>query len=450
MTTTRHPSRPAPNPDDTLTSLAETLIATRRKARLTQQQVADAMGTTQAAIARMESGRQLPSTRTLQRFAEATNTDVHISFRDKPRPRKGLLPMSRDPRHPRAFMNWLASRRTLLGSAAGAAAGTALLARDTSAQDATPGASPATDVPANGTQPDGTWVFTDDRGVTVTLPKQPERIFADLAAAAPLWDFGIHPLAVSGWTTSTDVAWGNVDRSLEDITAPDTGMPDAEKLVALQPDLYVSITWLKNEPSNVNGFVADPEALERVNSIVPIVCIAATGLADENLFRFETLAELLGADMNAPELAASRDTFDRTVSAFTQLATEMADLTTFFANVGTEAEWYAATIADWADLAWFQKLGLTIIDIPAEPGAYWERLSREQALTYPADIFVNSARSDALSPEELQQDPIFGQHPAIKAGQIGGWNQDFILSYQGLTTLLTDLTSLLQRSHKIV
>jgi hypothetical protein len=38
------------------------------------------MGTSQAAIARMESGRYLPSSRTLQRVAEATGTKLRVSF----------------------------------------------------------------------------------------------------------------------------------------------------------------------------------------------------------------------------------------------------------------------------------------------------------------------------------------------------------------------------------
>jgi transcriptional regulator with XRE-family HTH domain len=38
------------------------------------------MGTTQAVVARLESGRTMPSTRTLERFAKATNTRLRISF----------------------------------------------------------------------------------------------------------------------------------------------------------------------------------------------------------------------------------------------------------------------------------------------------------------------------------------------------------------------------------
>lgn len=61
-------------------SLAAALIQARGLAAMTQEQVAAAMGTTQAAIARLESGRSLPSTRTLKRFADATGLKLRIGF----------------------------------------------------------------------------------------------------------------------------------------------------------------------------------------------------------------------------------------------------------------------------------------------------------------------------------------------------------------------------------
>jgi ribosome-binding protein aMBF1 (putative translation factor) len=61
-------------------ALASAIIKARNAAHMTQEDVANAMGTTQAVIARMESGRVVPSTRTLQRFAKATGSRLRISF----------------------------------------------------------------------------------------------------------------------------------------------------------------------------------------------------------------------------------------------------------------------------------------------------------------------------------------------------------------------------------
>jgi ribosome-binding protein aMBF1 (putative translation factor) len=61
-------------------SLASAMIAARTQAGLTQGQLAKRMKTTRAVVARLESGRVKPSTRTLERFAKATSVQVRISF----------------------------------------------------------------------------------------------------------------------------------------------------------------------------------------------------------------------------------------------------------------------------------------------------------------------------------------------------------------------------------
>ena len=50
---------------------ARELIAARSLAGLTQGEVAQLMGTTQSVVARLESGKQAPSLRTVQRYARA-------------------------------------------------------------------------------------------------------------------------------------------------------------------------------------------------------------------------------------------------------------------------------------------------------------------------------------------------------------------------------------------
>lgn len=61
-------------------SLIAELIRARIQAKMTQEQVAEAMGTTQAVVARLEGGRTKPSTRTLERYAKATGTKLRIHF----------------------------------------------------------------------------------------------------------------------------------------------------------------------------------------------------------------------------------------------------------------------------------------------------------------------------------------------------------------------------------
>ena len=59
---------------------ARALIEARANAGLTQEQLAGRMKTTQSVVARLESGRAKPSTRTLERVAAATGTRLKITF----------------------------------------------------------------------------------------------------------------------------------------------------------------------------------------------------------------------------------------------------------------------------------------------------------------------------------------------------------------------------------
>jgi len=59
-------------------SVAAQLIEARMKANLTQEEVARRMGTTQSVVARLESGRPLPSLRSLKRYATAIGGKLEI------------------------------------------------------------------------------------------------------------------------------------------------------------------------------------------------------------------------------------------------------------------------------------------------------------------------------------------------------------------------------------
>ncbi|UYO46508.1 helix-turn-helix transcriptional regulator [Rhodopseudomonas palustris] len=65
--------------DEEFTVIAE-IAKARRRAGLSQAELARRMNTTQSTVARLESGRGQPSTRTLLRFAKATGHKLKISF----------------------------------------------------------------------------------------------------------------------------------------------------------------------------------------------------------------------------------------------------------------------------------------------------------------------------------------------------------------------------------
>ena len=61
-------------------AIARAIIEARVNSGLTQEELARRMGTTQSVVARWESGKTLPSCRTLCRIAKATGTHFRPQF----------------------------------------------------------------------------------------------------------------------------------------------------------------------------------------------------------------------------------------------------------------------------------------------------------------------------------------------------------------------------------
>ena len=65
-------------------ALVAMIMRARAAAGLTQEELAERMDTTQGAIARLESGASMPSTRTLKKLAAETGHKLKISFEPQP------------------------------------------------------------------------------------------------------------------------------------------------------------------------------------------------------------------------------------------------------------------------------------------------------------------------------------------------------------------------------
>ncbi|MFZ0706570.1 MAG: helix-turn-helix transcriptional regulator [Candidatus Korobacteraceae bacterium] len=72
-------------------ALANAVIESRKRAGLTQQQLAQKMGTTQPVVARLEAGNRWPSLRTLERLANATGSRLVISFEPQEEVKKQVI-----------------------------------------------------------------------------------------------------------------------------------------------------------------------------------------------------------------------------------------------------------------------------------------------------------------------------------------------------------------------
>lgn len=67
-------------------AIADQVVDQRRRRRLSQTELAELVGTTQSAIARLESGGRPPRIDTLQRIAEALDCELVVSLRPRTNP----------------------------------------------------------------------------------------------------------------------------------------------------------------------------------------------------------------------------------------------------------------------------------------------------------------------------------------------------------------------------
>jgi len=329
------------------------------------------------------------------------------------------------------------TRRSLIGTSIGLGAGLSLAGRGL-AQSASPAASPV----------GGEWSFTDDKGVTVTLPATPQRVVIDVNAAAPLWDYGVRPVGVFGWNASYDgdfgLAGGNIDPAQVEVVGDVTEPIDVEALIGLDPDLIVTLTFIPDDPNDYWSLAADGP-LDQVRQVAPLVAISDIEPSDVTVARFAELAAALGADLETDELVAANQAWHDAEAAFSAALAAKPEISVLFV-AGSADTIYVANPQVAAALQYFRALGLTIPDVEITPenGNYWEYASLEDIGKYQTDILFSSYRG--LPIDELVAIPTVATLPAVANDQVFTWNQDTINSPQGLTSILGDLTAAITAS----
>lgn len=292
----------------------------------------------------------------------------------------------------------------------------------------------------------GEWTFTDDRGVTITLPQRPERVVAYVPLAAGLWDVGYRVVGVYGTLRrpdgSPEIYAGAIDFDAVESLGETYGEIDLEKLVALQPDLIIFDLY----SAEVDLWGLPEDAVAQVEDIAPILGISFVERpVTDTIGRLEELAGALGADLTEPAVTEARTHFDQ-ASADVQAACADKPNLSVLAAAGWTDNLYIANAPLWADLIYFRELGLDLITPDVDSSELWETLSWEQAAKYPADLILNDARSAALPIEQLAEIPTWNQLPAVQAGQVGAWHTEFVPSHAGFAAVLESLAATVRAS----
>src|SRR5690606_19592969 len=121
-----------------------------------------------------------------------------------------------------------------------------------------------------------------------------------------------------------------------------------------------------------------------IEQIAPIVTIDMLKIATHGMERFAELAEALGADPSAPEVAADRQHFEEASEAVRAAAAAKPGLM-FLGMSATPDNVYLAVPEDHPDILYFQELGVEFV-VPETADPTWATVSPEQVGSYPADV----------------------------------------------------------------
>lgn len=289
-------------------------------------------------------------------------------------------------------------------------------------------------------------MFVDDRGVAVELPETPARIFADLGAGLALWEFGIKPVGLVGYSGVFEIPEELAYVPFLDL---DAGELDLEQLIAIDPDLSVSQAWSTNNPSDFAGF--DEATWPGFTDLAPTLGIlAVVEPVDFGIARFAELAVALGADPNDPAAAEDREAFEAASEEVRAAAAEKPDLKVMAISATAEVI-YVGNPNIASDLVYFASLGVNLV-VPESPmdvmDGLWEELSWEEIGQYPVDLYLNDDRPYSLTGEQLLEQEVFTAMPG--ANQVASWTIEYVPSYRALTPILTSLAAAIRDAEVVI
>lgn len=296
----------------------------------------------------------------------------------------------------------------------------------------------------------GGFSFTDDRGTKVSLPARPTRLVAYVGAAAALWDYGVRDQLVGVYGPAKlkdgrpDPQVGAVDVSKVEVIGNVYGEFNVEKYAGLRPELLIDNMFVRGEL-----FYVPTESKDKIFKLAPQIGVQAGDVPVQTpIRRYAELAAALGADLGAPQVAQAKARFEAAARALSAAA-EANPVRVLAASASPDL-FYASNPGKNADLRYFKELGVDVI-LPRKLNSdgYFEELSWENADKYQADLIILDSRTQALRPTDLGGKPTWAELPAVKAGQVIGWNPEPRLSYAGFAPILETLAQSITKARRL-
>ncbi|MCD2108544.1 ABC transporter substrate-binding protein [Rhodococcus sp. GB-02] len=300
----------------------------------------------------------------------------------------------------------------------------------------------------------GPFTFTDGRGRTIALDRQPERIIADEESAAALYSYGIKPIAI--WST-TPMDKSPILQCL-DLTGVQSvgeawGSISVESVLALVPDLIVGEYNPRFEQFGKLTTKGDTTKSDVLDSAAPTLGVTLeTTSTEKTIDNYQELARALGVNIDGGRLAEIKADFEAAVENFRRVAADKKDVI----GMGIwplDVAYVLDPTAD-PDFSDYVSWGLAMYRPEATDDGYWKKISWENITTVDADLMfvyhdVANAADVQLS-ELSDQYPTFGTLSGVDAGQMVLWDYGANKSYPRYTKTINAFADALSKSEPVI
>ncbi|MEU6645010.1 ABC transporter substrate-binding protein [Saccharomonospora sp. NPDC046836] len=287
------------------------------------------------------------------------------------------------------------------------------------------------------------WSYTDDRDRKLDGPV-PQRIVAQVTAAAALWEFGIRPIGIFGPSKlpngDKDPLAGNIDLSTVESLGNVWGEFNYDRYLALRPDLLASVMYLPDELWYVPA-----EQAGQVDQVAPSVGLDLAGVSmPDGIEKFRALAKALGGDVDAASVTEAKAAWDQANTDFAAAVQAAKGKRLMLVSATQDGIW-VGNAQGFPSSKHLDDKGLTFVE-PAAPGNgnYWEQLSWENAGKYEAEVILLDNRFGNLQNADLTSFPTWQQLPAVRGGHVFGWNPETPFYYQAATEQLNSIGTALR------
>ena len=273
-------------------------------------------------------------------------------------------------------------------------------------------------------------------GLTIELDRPVERIAADFYSAAGLAQYGITPVAVFGFGQNESPGKAFDSEGVE-VVGTDMEL-DIEALAVAEPDILVAYGNEKGD-----GWTWwDEKVTSQVAELVDFVPVKLGQSPDAMFAQYAAIARALGKDTETGEIADKRTAYEDARERIREVTAKKDGLTVLLANFSAEMN-YTSKTSGIAEM--LSEDGLELVGPDSSDDSSWAEVSWEKMSDYPADvILVHDASAD------FEDNPVYESLPAVRAGQLGTWDDKRAYTYDGYAAWLGELAEVLDGAQEIV